>query len=594
MPKLLGLKILPKILMLLSLLALVSLGATVFATGKMRYIDDTYGDLIDGPGRANLAIARANRNLVYLNRSIYRLLTEVTEDRSQSATKEINDSREFFNKQIKTAVAAMPSKEAEIGQIGTKVNLALNGVCAETLNLANSTKLEDKSRAATQMHEKCDPALNESMEQIAMLTNQILKVNDKASEDAQAVTNATIRNTYILILGGLAIVMLLVATLVVRWITRPIRELVSDAARLASGDTTVEFKTAKRGDEIGMVAIAIASFRDNVIDQKAAEDFARVVREKEENNKSLEGVVEGFRLSANELLLTVGQNANLMNDTATTLSAIAGDAASQAVSAAGASEETASNVRTVAAAAEELSSSIHEIGRQVEQAANAVRTAGSTTERSATEIEGLAVAGDRIGAVVAMIQAIAAQTNLLALNATIEAARAGDAGRGFAVVASEVKNLASETAKATEEIALQVQAIQSSTKSAVGAVKEIATAMRSIDEVTTAIASAVEQQGAAAKEISNSVQLASTGTQTLSANIANVSSAISEANRSADEVRSASGTVSSAAEKLADEVRKFFLVLRAGPMERRQMDGPNYKGVERRGGRTGSRADRAA
>jgi len=144
---------------------------------------------------------------------------------------------------------------------------------------------------------------------------------------------------------------------------------------------------------------------------------------------------------------------------------------------------------------------LEEMRKQVEQATNAVRAAGSTTERSATEIEGLAAAGDRIGAVVGMIQAIAAQTNLLALNATIEAARAGDAGRGFAVVASEVKNLASETAKATDEIALQVQAIQSSTRSAVGAVKEIAAAMRSIDEVTTTIASAVEQQGAAAKEI---------------------------------------------------------------------------------------------
>src|SRR5450432_199729 len=557
MPKLLGLKILPKILMLLSLLALVSLGATVFATGKMRYIDDTYGDLIDGPGRANLAIARANRNLVYLNRSIYRLLTEVTEDRSQSATKEINDSREFFNKQIKTAVGAMPSKEAEIGQIGAKVNLALNGVCAETINLANSTGVEDKNRAATHMHEKCDPVLNESMDEIAILTNQILKVNDQASEEAQAVTNATIRNAYILILGGLAIVMLLVATLVVRWITRPIRELVSDAGRLASGDTTVEFATAKRGDEIGMVAAAIASFRDNVIDQKAAGDFAREVREKEEKNRSLEGVVEGFRLCANELLMTVGQNANLMNDTASTLATIAGDAASQAVSAAGASEETASNVRTVAAAAEELSSSIHEIGRQVEQAANAVRTAGSTTERSATEIEGLAAACDRIGAVVAMIQAIAAQTNLLALNATIEAARAGDAGRGFAVVASEVKNLASETAKATDEIRQQIVSMQTATTTAVTAIRSIGNTIAEINDVTTAIAAAVEEQGAATREIARNISQAAGGTSEVSSNIVGVSSASTEAGTAATEVLTAAGELRREADVLRAEIDAF-------------------------------------
>jgi methyl-accepting chemotaxis protein len=595
MPKLVSLKILPKILMLLSLLAMVSLGATIFATSKMRYIDDTYGDLIDGPGRANLAIARANRNLVYLNRSIFRLITETSAERSQSATKEITDSREFFQKQIKTAIGAMSSKATEIKQIGAKVDGALNGVCAETIRLANSLRAEDKSAAAVHMHEKCDPVLNEVMEEIAKLTNQILKINDQGSEDAQAVTNATIRNTYILILSGLAIVMLVVATLVVRWITRPIRELVADAARLAGGDTTVEFGTAKRGDEIGMVAVAVAGFRDTVItQQKTAERFTREVREKDEHNRSLESVVDAFQLSANQLLATVGENANQMNQTAAALTGIAGDAASQAVAATGASEETAGNVQTVATAAEELSSSIQEIGRQVAQATNAVRAAGAITERSATEIEGLAAAGDRIGAVVGLIQAIAAQTNLLALNATIEAARAGDAGRGFAVVASEVKNLAAETAKATEEIALQVQGIQTSTKSAVEAVKEIATAMRSIDEVTTAIAGAVEQQGNATREISSSVQMASSGTQRLSGNIANVSSAITQANRSADEVRTASGTVSGAAEKLTEEVRKFFVVLRAGPMDRRSEDDPKYTGPQRRAPRTGSAANRAA
>ena len=393
--------------------------------------------------------------------------------------------------------------------------------------------------------------------------------------------------------------------IIARQITGWIERITSAMTALAHGDKDTVVPGLGRSDEIGRMAEALNVFKNNSAEQvRLGAEFQKTVEDRDAHNKNMEGVIEGFRLSANELLGTVGQNAGRMNATAAALTGIAGDAANQAVSAAGASEETANNVQTVAAAAEQLTSSIQEIGRQVEQATKAVRSAGATTERSVAEIEGLSAAGQRIGAVVGLIQAIAAQTNLLALNATIEAARAGDAGRGFAVVASEVKNLASETAKATEEIAQQVQGIQTSTKSAVEAVKEIATAMRSIDEVTTAIASAVEEQGAATREISNSVQMASTGTQRLSGNIANVNSAIGEANRSAEEVQMASGTVSGAAEKLTEQVRDFFIMLREGPMQRRKENDPNYKGPEKRGergarggseaDRKGSKADRAA
>src|SRR5579871_151040 len=144
MRRFMNLKLLPKILLLLGLLALVSLGATVFSTGKMRYIDDTYGDLIDGPGRANLAIARANRNLVYVNRSIYRLITEDTDERIKEATKETTDTVEFFNKQVKAAISAMPSEGAEIKQISGKFAAAMAGSCAETMKLASSLGAEAK------------------------------------------------------------------------------------------------------------------------------------------------------------------------------------------------------------------------------------------------------------------------------------------------------------------------------------------------------------------------------------------------------------------------------------------------------------------
>jgi methyl-accepting chemotaxis protein len=376
-----------------------------------------------------------------------------------------------------------------------------------------------------------------------------------------------------------------IAVLVARTITAPIAELVRDSVRLSGGDTSVEFKTATRGDEIGKVSVAEAKFRDNVIEQQAAaSNFAREVEQREALNRNMEGAVEGFRVTSADLLSTVGENAGLMRQTAKALTDIAGEATKQAASASTASGQTASNVESVAAAAEELTSSIQEISRQIALSNSTVRSAATTTERSETEIEGLAQAAQSISSVVDLIQAIAAQTNLLALNATIEAARAGDAGRGFAVVAQEVKSLAEQTAKATQEIAQHVTGIQTSTGSAVASVKEVAAAMRRIDEVTTAIASAVEQQGAATREISQNVHLAAAGTQTLASSISTVNEAIGETNRSADQVLDASGRVSGAAEHLAREVQEFFVKLRRGPMDRRKEDDPDYKDPDRRGG----------
>ncbi|MBR0786715.1 methyl-accepting chemotaxis protein [Bradyrhizobium iriomotense] len=409
----------------------------------------------------------------------------------------------------------------------------------------------------------------------------------KLADDARSVADAVERLLllqWILLAAALALATV-IAILVARSITRPIVELVGDSARLSGGDTSVEFRTAERGDEIGVVSQAVAKFRDNVIaQQQAAASLAREAEAREAANRNMEDAVEDFRATSRDLLALVGENAGTMRQTAESLGGIANHATSQAASAATASEQTAVNVQTVAAAAEQLASSIVEIGRQIELSNKTVRSAGEVTARSESEIEGLAQAAQSISSVVDLIQAIAAQTNLLALNATIEAARAGESGRGFAVVASEVKALADQTRNATQEIVQHIAAIQNSTGSAVASVKEVATAMRRIDEVTAAIASAVEEQGAATREISQNVQMAASGTQTLATSIGTVSGAIAETNRSADDVMGAANQVSGAAERLASEVQAFFVRLRTGPMDRRDGDDADYRGPERRSG----------
>ncbi|MGJ5029151.1 HAMP domain-containing methyl-accepting chemotaxis protein [Bradyrhizobium sp. HKCCYLS2038] len=419
-------------------------------------------------------------------------------------------------------------------------------------------------------------------------TNQL----DTLVKDSAAVTalmDGLMITEWSLLAIGLAL-SLSIAILVARSITKPIRELVADSARLSDGDTTVAFKTASRGDEIGDVSRAVAGFRDNVIaQQQASANYVREAEAREATNRNMEEAVEAFRIKSTELLSEVDDNVGVMRNTAESLTGIAGHATEQAASAAGASEKTAVNVQTVAAAAEQLTSSIVEIGRQIELSNVTVRNANATTARSETEIEGLAQAAQSISTVVDLIQAIAAQTNLLALNATIEAARAGEAGRGFAVVAQEVKSLAEQTAKATQEISQHVQGIQSSTSNAVSSVKEVSTAMRQMADVTTAIASAVEEQGAATREISHNVQMAASGSKTLASNISTVSAAIEETSQSADSVRGASNNVSRVAESLAAEVQEFFVRLRSGALDRRVVDDPNYRGPERRANRSAGR-----
>ncbi|HKA73562.1 MAG TPA: PAS-domain containing protein, partial [Xanthobacteraceae bacterium] len=282
---------------------------------------------------------------------------------------------------------------------------------------------------------------------------------------------------------------------------------------------------------------------DDITDQRAAEEKHASLAGQEQRRLQVEAAIRTFRERVEAVLATVATSAGTMRTTATSLSGASDQASQRAEGAVRTSNEASDNVDAAATAAEELLRSITEIGRQLDQTTELVRVAVDEAQATNNEIAGLAHAAQKIGDVVKLIQDIAGQTNLLALNATIEAARAGESGKGFAVVASEVKSLAVQTAKATEEIAAQISAVQSSTSGAVEAIRRIAGRMQEIDRFASAVASAVQEQSTATSQISHNVSAAARGTKVIVTVLSEVAGAATETRRSAQTVLSASTSV---------------------------------------------------
>jgi len=392
---------------------------------------------------------------------------------------------------------------------------------------------------------------------------QLMDSQQKTINEATASVSNTIGNSKFMLFGAIGLNLVisgLIAFFVVhRGLATPISRVTQAMRQLASGNTEVELLDANRKDEIGDMSSAVLVFRDNAIER----EHLRSDQEKEQEahikrQQRIEQLIADFRTTAQNMLESVGTNMEQMQSTAQVLTGIADDTAERASGAANASEDASNNVQTVASAAEELSSSIGEIGRQISQTTEIVNQATDEARSANDKVATLSEGAQKIGDVVSLIQDIAEQTNLLALNATIEAARAGEMGKGFAVVASEVKSLATQTAKATEEIASQISAIQGSTQEAVGAIQNISKTMEEANGYTAAIAAAVEEQSAATSDISHNVQLAATGTKDVATNMSGVTAAVSETTQSAAQVEHASGDVADQAKKLEKVVGTFL------------------------------------
>ena len=349
-------------------------------------------------------------------------------------------------------------------------------------------------------------------------------------------------------------------------IVSPLHLMTAAMRRLAEGDLDSEIEGISRKDEIGEMAQAVQVFKQNAI------DVARLQSEQVENERQ---AVEEKRRAAAELADTfdsqiggvvdaVSQAAVEMENSAQTLTENADQSMSQAETVAKSAEEASSNVQTVASASEQLSASLREVSNQVAECANITQMAADEVGQTNNEMAALSESAEKIGDVVEMINDIASQTNLLALNATIEAARAGEAGKGFAVVASEVKNLANQTARATEEISSQIAGVQESTNGFVQSMGGISQTINQVNEIAAAIAAAVEQQNAATGEISRSVQDVAVSTQRVSESIAAVTEANSRTGGAAGGVETAASELAKQSETLRLAVDAFLGQVRAG------------------------------
>jgi methyl-accepting chemotaxis protein len=353
-------------------------------------------------------------------------------------------------------------------------------------------------------------------------------------------------------------------TMVGRRVITPLHTIRDAMLKVAGGDLTVSTGYGERQDEIGSLAGALETFKHQ------AEDKLKIEAQERERNagaitrqKAIDAYVTEFESTVRQTLQQLGDASSQMRKTSTGLSTVSRQTNARVEVAQKASGDASMSVDSVASAAEELSASIDDISRQAAHAAGIASRAVNQARETDGTVQGLAKSAGRIGEVVGLINTIAAQTNLLALNATIEAARAGEAGRGFAVVASEVKSLASQTAKATEDISEQISDIQKVAGEAIDAIKAIGGIIGEVNEVATAIAAAVQQQGAATQEITRSTQHAAQGTKNVSDNITGVKTDADAAATAAEHVNDASQTLENQSQHLGGQVTEFLGRIRA-------------------------------
>ena len=570
----------------------------IHATQRVKWldsIDDLLGDYKKGFDQ--LVVLMNNRNEL-----IYTTLADIGND--------INKRVDKVNDQIESSANSglvVYSNEIREDMLMARLNLMKfvddnkeETISASFKNLEDLKKAEDKIRGSLISNElsaeltALTDRVKEYVTQISALqktiedrnvvrdetlddkANEILATADKISSslttDSQAL-QLTVSNNFentiqMLLIAAIiaSVIGIGFAFLISRGITKPVLSLTGAMNELAEGNLAAEVPGKERGDELGEMAGAVQVFKENAIRTKELEEeqIANQHRSEQEKRAMMDKLANDFNDHIGGIIDTVSSASEELSSNAKSMADVSDQTEKQVAEASAASAQTSGNVQTVATATEEMTSTIGEISEQVQQASHSAREAVTKVDTTNQMMELLAQNSNKIGEVVEMISQIAEQTNLLALNATIESARAGEAGKGFAVVAGEVKELAGQTAKATDEIAQQIHEIQSATEKASLSMHDVSLVIQRLDEFTASIASAMEQQNAATGEISHSIHQAAQGTEIVDNSINSVSRASQEAAEASGHVMLAAGELAKQSEFLKSEVQRFISHVREG------------------------------
>ncbi|MFN4934483.1 methyl-accepting chemotaxis protein [Bradyrhizobium sp.] len=560
-------RVLTKILAIVILMAGVAGTISWFAIDALATVAEGAALMKSAANRALLA-ARANQNVIALNRAEFRAALDPRNENREAALKVIEEQRKQFAERLEEVAKTKDDQaRAMIPDVRSLYDEYVKGM-EETFRVITAAKDMQISEQAEKMRDAALKSRANSEKLQFKIRDVADRLNARVENLAKAADEQYQQTSRMLMtVAAIGIVIGLSLGFVIGQfgIAKPMRALVAVLQRMAKGEE-VAISGEGRGDEIGETAQAVNQIKIMLAEKAQQEAEAKIAMDKliaEKRRAEMHQMANGFEQAVGQIVETVSHASTELEASASSLSSTAARSQTLATTVAAASEEASTNVQSVASATEEMSSSVTEISRQVQESARMASDAVDQARRTNERVGELSKAATRIGDVVELINTLAGQTNLLALNATIEAARAGEAGRGFAVVASEVKALAEQTAKATGEIGQQIGSIQAATQESVGAIREISGTIEKLSEISSAIAAAVEEQGAATQEISRNIQQAAIGTQQVSANISEVQRGAGETGSASSQVLSAAQMLSGDSNRLKVEVDRFLSTVRA-------------------------------